>query len=484
VTSRAQQQRVESFSPKQAGSTPLDFAGRAVHLIGVGGCGMRALAAALMDQHAKVSGSDINPSATIDLLNQKGATCWTGHDPARIQPDVSVVVVSAAIREDNPELREARRRGVTVLKYAQMLGMLMAQRTGLAIAGTHGKSTTTAMLAYTLKQQGLDPSFIIGAHVDQLGGASAVGTGRFFVAEACEYDRSFLNLSPACAAILNVEEDHLDYYKDMDAIVDAFARFASRVDPAGLLVVNGDESRCLQACSAAPATVETFSLSGPADWQATEMQLDAGRYRFTLLHHGEAICRVHLALPGRHNVANALAAGALAHHCGVQADTIARSLSDFRGAHRRMTLKAILDNVTILDDYAHHPTEIRATLQAVRQCYQPRRLWCIFQPHQHSRTRFLLEDFAASFAGADRVVVPDIYFVRDSHDERQAVNSGDLVARIAELGGTACYLPRFDQILQYVKSQLVGGDLVITMGAGDVWRISDELVQWLGTHPL
>ncbi len=442
---------------------------------------MQALARALICQGAKVTGSDISDSLTLHRLADLGAGCWVGHNPARLDDHISLVVASAAIKPDDPELLEARRRGLEVVKYAQLLGMLMTQRTGLAISGTHGKSTTTAMLAFILRSEALDPSFVIGADVQQLGGACDIGSGTFFVAEACEYDSSFLNLAPACAAILNIEEDHLDYYQDLEAIVRAFGDFAQKVHPAGLLVVNAQDPRCIQAADNAHAVVETFGIGVSAHWQAQDWHLVDGRYKFAITYQGNEILTTHLALPGKHNMANALAAAAIAYHCGVKPSTIADCLASFAGADRRLTLKARQNDITILDDYAHHPTEIRASLQAARQCYEPKRIWCIFQPHQHSRTRFLLENFAESLAAADRVVVPDIFFVRDSLAERSAVNSGDLVARIAQLGGLACYLPRFDQILQYLKPQLAPGDLVITMGAGDVWKICDELVRWLGT---
>jgi len=456
------------------------FAGKRVHLIGVAGCGMRALAGALVNHGAIVSGSDLDVSGHLRLLERKGVRCWSGHDPNRLVEPVDHVVVSAAIGDDNPELVKLRAEGAAVIKYAKMLGMLMDQYTGIAISGTHGKSTTTAMTAYLLRRAGLDPSFVVGANVDQLAGASGVGDGEYFVAEACEYDRSFLNLKPKLAAVLNIEEDHLDYYADLDEIVAAFRAFVGLVCETGRIIINGDDENARKLIDHASVPIETFGVSEECHWRPDHVEVVNGGYQFRIVYRGDVLGPCDLRIPGKHNVFNAIAAAGLAYHCGVDREIICHGLAEFQGADRRLALKARVAGVTILDDYAHHPTEIRASLRAAREKYHPARLWCVFQPHQHSRTRFLLDDFAESFADADRVIVPDIFFVRDSESEQHMINSGDLVAKIAQLAGTACYLPRFDQILEYLKAQLAPGDLVITMGAGNIWEICDELIRWLG----
>jgi UDP-N-acetylmuramate--alanine ligase len=462
-------------------TTPVSFSGKKIHFIGIGGCGMRAMATALLNHGAIISGSDASDSGGLQMLNKQGATCWAGHDADRITGPVDYVVISAAVGDHNPELARLKSLGCKVLKYAQMLGLLMDQYVGLAVSGTHGKSTTTAMVAYILREAGADPSFVIGANVDQLSGGSGVGKGKFFVAESCEYDRSFHNLHPQVAAILNIEEDHLDYYKDLDEILESFKTFALKIRPGGTLIVNGEDANIDRIVKGLPSIqCETFGLTPDCNWRAENLAVNGGSFQFDVYHNDQLLGNCHLQLPGKHNVYNALAATALASYSDVAPDATFKALEKFQGAYRRLTLKGSLHGITIMDDYAHHPTEIQASLSAARERYEPKRLWCIFQPHQHSRTRFLLEDFAKSFTSADVVVVPDIYFVRDSESERQLVNSGDLVARIAQNGGTACYLPRFDQILQYLKSQLSAGDLVITMGAGDIWKIADELVRWFG----
>lgn len=460
-----------------------DFRGARIHMIGVGGSGMCGLAAVLLRRGARITGTDRTPNACIDKLLAAGAKIGFDESVAAVPADAEIVVASAAVPDTHPGIVEARRRNIGVMKYAQFLGVVMAHAEGVAIAGTHGKSTTTAWLTFVLREAGLDPSFVIGAEVEQLGGGSGVGDGPHFVAESCEYDRSFLNLAPKYAAILNIEEDHLDYYRDIQDIVGAFSDFARLAPPAGLVVVNGEDANCRKVAEASGAAVETFGLSVGVNWRATDLALRDGRYEFAVEHDGEKVGAVVLGLSGRHNVMNALAVIALATRCGVKWAGIRDGLAKFHGARRRLERRGDTRGVVVCDDYAHHPTEIRATLRAARERYEPRRLWCVFQPHQHSRTRFLLEDFARSFELADRVVVPQIYFVRDSERERDLVCSEDLVERIRAGGVEASYMPGFDPIVERIVAEAEAGDLVITMGAGDIWKVADELVRRLRANP-
>ena len=456
------------------------YAGQSIHLIGIGGCGMRGLAVALMRCGARVSGSDRCESRTVQQLRDAGVTVHIGQSPTNIPSPCDKVVYSAAVHAENPELVAARSQGITVFKYAEMLGQVMKLRKGVAVAGTHGKSTTTALTAFILKEAGLDPSFVVGAGVEQLGGGAGVGEGDHFVVEACEFDRSFLNYTPELAAILNIEEDHLDCYTGLDAIVEAFAAFASRVQPGGVIVANGEDRAVERAVGSAAAAVETFGFSPLCTWSAADVASDTGLYRFTIQRDGRPFAAARLgALAGRHQVLNALAATALAYHAGVPINRILHGLSEFRGAHRRLTLRGQGRGITVLDDYGHHPTEIQATLRAIRERYPGRRIWLVFQPHQHSRTRFLLNDFARCFGQADQVLLPDIYFVRDSQAERDAICTRDLVERIHANGGNACYMQSFDAIVGYIHSEARAGDVVVTMGAGDVWKIADDLVRRL-----
>lgn len=462
-------------------ATGTAFAGQRVHFIGIGGCGMRGLAALLMREGAVVSGSDRQSSPQTEWLAGLGVQMAIGQRAENLPENVDRVVISAAIKDENPELMAAKARGLSVVKYAGLLGEAMRCRVGVSVAGTHGKSTTTALVAYMLTLAGLDPSYVVGGDVPQLGGGSRAGGGPHFVAESCEFDRSFLSLFPRIAAILNVELDHLDCYDDLSAIQASFAAFAALVPADGRLIVNAEDRNIRPVIEGLSAPIETFGIDDEkADWRAVNVTQIRGRGRFEIMYHGQRFGVGQMKLPGRHNVMNALAAAALAHHAGADRDAILRAMATFSGVGRRMELKGISHGITVVDDYAHHPTEIRASLRAIRDAYEPDRLWVVFQPHQHSRTRFLLADFAQSFGAADTVLVPDIYFVRDSESEKQAVSSGDLVSEIRRAGGNAQYLQSFDEIMDRLATDLRPGDCLVTMGAGSVYEIADRLLTRLG----
>jgi len=468
---------IEQTDP--AGNPAGPFDSLHVHMIGIAGCGMRALAEMLAWRGAIVSGSDMASSSAVSKLIDSGMSVSVGQRGENIPEDCEIVVYSAAIHEGNPELIAARQRGLEVVKYSRMLGRMMSHHAGIAIAGTHGKSTTTGMVAYVLKAANLDPSFVVGATVDQLGGPSGVGKGKHFVAEACEFDRSFLNLEPKYAAILNIEEDHPDCYRDIDEIIEAFKQFSAKIPADGVIVVNGDDRDALKTVVGAPCQVETFGLGESCNWRGVDLQTENGLVTMTVTMNAEEFCRVRVPLPGLHNAYNSLAAIAILHHAGLDAARIVDCLQKYTGARRRMTLKAVERGITVLDDYAHHPTEIQVTLKAIRDYYKPNRLICVFQPHQHSRTRFQLKDFARSFGEADEVIVPDIYFVRDSEREKDYISSNDLVSQIRLHGGNAIYLKSFREIVARLKNIAETGDLMVTMGAGNVWEVSDEIVHWL-----
>ena len=458
-----------------------EYAGKRVHLIGVGGSGMRALAHMLLVRGAAVSGSDREAGEAIDGLAASGAKVFVGQRAENLPDKADLVVHSAAINDQNVELAAARARGVEVLKYSQMLGRLMQDTCGIAVAGTHGKSTTSGMMAYALSAAGRSPSFIVGATVTQLSSPSGVGRGPHFVAEACEYDRSFLNLCPTLAAILNIEEDHLDYFPDLAAIVGAFHDFAAKLPPHGVLIANGQDENVAEAVRNIACEVQTFGVAEHCRWRAENLHCQSGLYSFDIVFDGKLFTHIDLLLAGLHNATNALAAAALLHHAGLSGQEISKALGAFEGTQRRMTVKAQIRGMTVVDDYAHHPTEIQVTLKAIRERFTPRRLVCVFQPHQHSRTRFLLKDFARSFAAADRVIVPDIYFVRDSQLERDHISAADLVAQIRLNGRDAQYLKDFASIARHLEESLAPGDLVVTMGAGNIWEVADEIVRWLGS---
>jgi UDP-N-acetylmuramate--alanine ligase len=459
------------------------WAGKKVHFIGAGGVGMSGLAHVLLKNQAIVTGSDQTASSVTARLCQVGADIHIGHYPDNIPPWTDAVVISAAINEDNPELRLARQRGCKVYKYAQMLGELMRHYEGIAVAGTHGKSTTTGWLSYLLRQAGIDASFVVGADVGQLGSSSGVGDSAYFVAEACEYDRSFLNLRPKITCVLNIEQDHLDYYRDEDEIIEAFGQFALGTRPGGVIIANGQDANSAKMLvranlqdGANDVSCETFGFDRSCDFHARNVHLVDGVYNFDVFHNSYRLGATSISLPGRHNILNALAVVAMGVNIGIPGEHILQLLPAFGGVDRRLMLKGRIYQVTILDDYAHHPTEIRATLKAIRQRYQPKRIWCVFQPHQYSRTRFLLDDFAESFKLADVIIVPDIYFVRDSEASKKEVNSRILVDKMRANDTDAMFIDDFGAICDHLTRNVTGGDLVVTMGAGDIWKVADEYI--------
>jgi UDP-N-acetylmuramate--alanine ligase len=362
-----------------------------------------------------------------------------------------------------------------------MLGELMSCYDGIAISGTHGKSTTSGWLTYCLQQAGVEANFIIGAKINQLGSSSGVADSRYFVAEACEYDRSFLNLKPKIACILNIEQDHLDYYKNEDEIVEAFGQFALGTKPDGVVIANGQDANVAKITSQLAGTpgCQTFGLDENCNFHAENIALNDGLYTFDIYHNGELLGATRISVPGKHNILNALAVVTIAVNAGLDCHQILQLLPEFTGMDRRLMLKGRFSKTVVLDDYAHHPTEIRASLAAIRQRYQPRRLWCVFQPHQYSRTRFLLDDFAESFKLADVTIVPEIYFVRDSQVAKKEINAQMLVERIQANRTQALFIDGFGAICDYLKRNVTSGDLVVTMGAGDIWKVADEYIQWL-----
>ncbi len=455
------------------------LAGKRLHFIGAGGVGMSGLARLLIKNNVIVSGSDQTQTAVTDRLCEWGADIKIGHNEKHLDPAADAVVISAAIKEDNPELKLARSKGLKIYKYARMLGQLCNCYDGIAVAGTHGKSTTSGWLTYCLKQAGIDANFIIGADIIQLGGSSGVGESKYFVAEACEYDRSFLNLKPKIGCILNIEQDHLDYYRDEDQIVEAFRDFTLGVKPNGVLVANGTDSNVAKVISMLSPDFrrQTFGMDKNCDFYVDNIELNEGFYTFDVYHNGKFLGPARNSLPGTHNILNALAVVAMAINIGLDASQILALLPNFTGIDRRLMLKGQVGQITVLDDYAHHPTEIRASLAAIRERYEPNRIFCIFQPHQYSRTRFLLNDFSESFRLADVTIVPEIYFVRDSQAAKKEVNAQILVERIRENGNQALFIDGFDLICDYLIENVTAGDLVVTMGAGDIWKVADEYLQ-------
>jgi UDP-N-acetylmuramate--alanine ligase len=469
------------------------FGGRRVHFIGIGGCGTSGLARMMRSRGAFITGSDEEASDVTRALAAEGIEVAVGPPAASIPNGTDLVVFSAAVQDSNPQLAAARSAGIECINYAQALGAAQSDRTAVSIAGTHGKSTTTALLSHLLIEAGLDPSVIVGAHCPQFGGGTRTGSERIpagplvgkpgiFVAEACEFNRSFHAHRPTLALINNVEEDHLDCYRSLDEIVKSFRAFAGLVPAAecgGKLLIAHDGAHRRAVASGLACSVQTFGWSPSADY---EVKFIPATNEGTLYQGDACLVSWRGHLIGEHNALNAAAAAILASWLGASWRDIQRGLESFAGVDRRMQKIGECESASgarfmVFDDYGHHPTECERTLTALRSAHEPRRLICVFQPHQHSRTRFLLEQFAQSFARADLVIVPPIYFVRDSEIERTRVCSGDLVQRLIARGTDALAIDDFGAITDRIAADAHDGDLVVVMGAGPVWKIAHELVR-------
>jgi UDP-N-acetylmuramate--alanine ligase len=436
---------------------------------------MSGIAAILAAEGHRVTGSDLVAGEAVASLMASGVPVANGQRAENVPEDADLVVISAAVKDGNPELVAARERGLPVVKYAAALGALMEGRRGIAVAGAHGKTTTTGLLSFVMDRLGDDPSFVVGGRVGPLGGSSRVGKGPYLVAEACEYDRSFHHLRPETAIVTNIDEDHLDYYSGIAEITEAFRTFARLLPEDGFLVTLNELSEVFGPGTGLACDVETVGIGGYADWTAKGIESDRDATRFTVHRHGKEVAKVVLRLPGFHNVLNALTVIALLARLGHEPAAAAKAIREFRGVARRLERKFRRGGIQVMDDYAHHPAEIRASLRAIRASCPGARIWCVFQPHQASRTRFLLREFAAALTEADRVIVPDIFFARDSEEEQRRISSLDLVKKVMNLGANASYVPGLSEIVTLLLDRLRPNDVLVTMGAGDVFRVADEV---------
>ncbi len=452
---------------------------RTVHLVGLGGIGVSAVAQALIARGHRVSGSDARESERLRRLRYLGAEVHVGHRAENLPEDADVLVVSAAIDTRNAEVAAALARGVRVVKYAQALGELMSTEHGVAVSGTHGKTTTTGLLATVLVRGGLDPTMVLGGDAAPLGGNFRAGAGRYFVAEACEFDRSFLSLSPTSAIVTNIDGDHFDYYRDIEEIEGAFQDFAALIPEDGYLATLNEHERVFDhprvVCS-----VETFGLRGNADWVASDWSRSDGVTYFSVRYKGRYEGVFELRMSGLHNLCNSLGVIAVARRLGLDYDDVVRpALLEYRGVDRRMQTRYEGHGVLVLDDFAHHPQEVAAVLSTLRDEYHGRRILAVFQPHQASRTRRLLREFAASLECAHRVFVADIYHARDSEESRGSVHALDLVRTAANRGVDVTYVARLDDVATEILAEIRVGDLVVTMGAGSVGEVSRDLASRL-----
>ena len=447
-----------------------------VHFIGIGGISMSGLAEILMKEGFTVSGSDNKESSLTDHLTDKGAVIFYGQKASNIIDGINVVVYTAAIHEDNEEFMEAKRQGLPMLSRAELLGQLMTNYdTPIAVSGTHGKTTTTSMLSHIFFAGDMDPTISVGGILKAIHGNIRVGSSGLFVTEACEYTNSFLHFFPKISVILNIDADHLDFFKDLDDIRHSFRLFAELLPEDGTLVINGDIENLSYITDGLACRVVTFGREASLDYSASDIQYDEqGNASFDLIRHGIPSGHVTLSVGGEHNVYNALSAIAVADLLGVSAETIQEGLLSFHGTDRRFEYKGEFNGITVIDDYAHHPTEIEATLKSAAH-YPHRELWCIFQPHTYTRTKALFDEFAQALSHTDHLILADIYAARET--DTLGISSEQLARAAASYGCDAIYLPSFDEIEKYVRDHCQSGDLLITMGAGDVVNIGEDLLK-------
>ncbi|CAG0935091.1 UDP-N-acetylmuramate--alanine ligase [Thermoflexales bacterium] len=450
-------------------------AGAGLHIVGIGGAGMSAIATVLLERGYRISGSDQAESEVTRALREQGAEVFIGHRAENVG-EVKMVVVSSAIRADNPELIAAQERGIPVSKRAQFLGWLMQGSVGVAVAGTHGKTTTTAMIAHTLMSTGHDPSFIVGGTIKSIGRSAHAGRDREFVIEADEYDRMFLGLTPTIEVILNVEHDHPDCYPTLDEMLDAFGEFIQRLPADGLVVACGEDAAASRLARAARETTRRllYGFKSSLDWYATDLRPNnAGGIDFLAHHNGKMQGLVRLRVPGKHNVLNALAALTVTEALGVPFSAAVDALSEFRGVGRRFDVRGEANGVTIVDDYGHHPTEIKSTLAGARLRYPGQPIWAVFQPHTYSRTQTLLDQFAAAFEDADHVLVTAIYAARER--DTRGISNQAVVAAMNHPDARA--IDTLDEVAHYLRANTQAGDVVITFSAGDANKVSEALLK-------
>lgn len=441
------------------------------HFIGIGGIGMSGIAEILLNLEMKVSGSDLRRSPVTERLAQLGATIYEGHAAENVIGS-TVVVTSSAVSPTNPEVLEAHARKIPVIQRAEMLAELMRLKYGIAIAGMHGKTTTTSMVAAVLAAGGLDPTVVVGGRVDALGSNARLGKSQYLVAEADESDRSFLKLSPILAVITNLDREHMDCYRDMADVEQAFLSFMDRVPFYGAVTACVDNALLKAILPRARRRIFTYGESADADFRLEFLEGKGSSFsRFQVVANCEPLGPFELRVPGRHNVLNATAAVAIARQLEIAPQQIAQGLHDFRGVDRRFQQRGTARGVTVVDDYGHHPTEIRATLAAAREC-RPRKLHVIFQPHRYTRTRDLLEDFAGAFADADSVVVLPIYAA--SEEPIPGVTAERLAERIA--GTRVQFAPDFGAAVAAAVAEAGEGDLILTLGAGSVSQLAPHIL--------
>ena len=447
-----------------------------VHCIGIGGIGLSAVAEIFMSRGFEVSGSDMRECDITERLMDQGAKIFLGHRAKNVE-DADLVVYTVAVGDDNPELARARELGIPTITRAQALGALMGEYdNSIAISGTHGKTTTTSMVSLILKNAQKEPTILVGGNLEEIGGNCYVGDKDYFVTEACEYRDSFLELRPNIEIILNIDSDHLDYFKDVEHIARSFEKFAHLVPEDGVVIAYEANAFVHHAIEGLPNVV-TFGLSSASDYYASNIDFDTdGMPVFNVNHGGESLCTIHLSIPGEHNILNALAAFACTHILGVEVEDIVKTLENYHGTHRRFDiLGRTSTDVKIIDDYAHHPTEIKATLSAIKNM-KHETLWCLFQPHTYTRTIALIDEFGEAFDNADEIILAEIYAAREKNIYK--ISSTIIMEKIMEHDPSkhVFYIEDFEDIASFVYEKAGPGDLVLTMGAGDIYKVGEMIL--------
>ena len=450
-----------------------------IHFVGIGGIGMSGIAELLLNLGYRVSGSDLKPSEITDRLKALGAAVTAGHSAECVE-GADVVVTSSAVRPGNPEVVAAQRLSIPVIPRAEMLAELMRLKYSIAVAGAHGKTTTTSIVAAVLARGGLDPTVVIGGKLMSLGTNAVLGKGDFIVAEADESDGSFLRYSPAIAVVTNIDREHLDFYPDLEAIQRAFLQFIDRLPFYGLAVLCLDNEPTQAILPKVHKRHTTYGMSPQADFQIAEVAFEGRRSRFTVQHRGQPLGRFHLNLPGMHNVYNATAGIAVGLELGIPVERIQAAMEEIAGVQRRLEVKGEKGGVIVVDDYGHHPTEIKMTLAAARACWPERRMVVVFQPHRYSRTRALFDEFTRAFYQSQLLCVLPVYAAGE--DPIEGVNGRALCEGIKAHGHKqVVWVENLEAATAFLRSALAPGDLLLTLGAGDVWKIGDRVLAAGGT---
>ncbi|HEX7712812.1 MAG TPA: UDP-N-acetylmuramate--L-alanine ligase [Bacillota bacterium] len=448
---------------------------RHLHFVGIGGARLRGLAKIYADRGYVISGSDWQESRETKHLMERGIKVYLGHDPANIE-GADMVVYTNAVGNENPEVLEARKRGIPTMEGAELLGKLMSDvGYGIAIAGTHGKTTTSAMTSLLLAAGGLDPTVLIGGELGAFQGNHRSGQSKLIVVEACEFKRSFLKLHPSLELITNIDWDHPDCFPTLGDVVKTFEDFVALLPRDGKLVIWGDDPNASQICRQFPGKTIKFGFEKNFDWSVNGFTpVPPLGVNAPLFYRGKKQGELNLKVPGRHNIQNALGALAIATEMGVDLQTVLKTLADFRGVQHRFEIKGEFNKVMVVDDYAHHPGAIKTTLAAARQFFKGR-IWCAFQPHLYSRTKYLLPEFAQAFTDSDILVLADIYPAREK--DPGDISSRDLAREAQKFHKDVRYIGDFDSIYQHLQANLAPGDLLITMGAGDIWKVGERLIR-------